>query len=152
MAGSSLDSIDRQIIEALEGDGRLSMRQLADQLHVSRANAYARFQRLRESGVITGFSARVDPAARGFGTSAYVTMNVRQADWRDIHARLRALVGIEHIALVGGEFDVVLLVRARDNSDLRRLVLDEIQGIPGVLATRTLLMFEESGPVLRQPD
>jgi len=50
------------------------------------------------------------------------------------------------MALVGGEFDVILLVRTRDNADLRRLVLDEIQGIPGVVSTRTLLIFEELTP------
>jgi hypothetical protein len=41
---------------------------------------------------------------------------------------------------------VILLVRAPDNAGLRRLVLDEIQGMPGVLNTRTLLVFEESTP------
>jgi DNA-binding Lrp family transcriptional regulator len=51
-----------------------------------------------------------------------------------------------HIALVGGDFDVIMLVRASDNTDLRRLVLDEIQGMPGVVNTRTLLVFEEFEP------
>lgn len=147
MAGAPIDQIDTQILDALERDGRLSMRQLAEQVHISRANAYARVERLTQSGVITGYTALVDPVARGLGTSAYLTMNVRQTDWRDIHAHLRALDGVEHIALVGGEFDVVMLVRARDNADLRRLVLDQIQAIPGVLSTRTLLVFEESSPV-----
>lgn len=144
MAGTTIDAIDERILSALERDGRLSMRQLAEQVHVSRANAYARVERLTESGVITGFSAVIDPVARGLKTSAYVTMHVNQPDWRDIHAELRTLDGVEHIALVGGEFDVVLLVRARDNADLRRLVLDQIQGIHGVISTRTLLLFEES--------
>jgi DNA-binding Lrp family transcriptional regulator len=147
MAGAPIDEIDTQILGALERDGRLSMRQLAEEVHISRANAYARVERLTQSEVITGYTALVDPVSRGLSTSAYLTMNVRQTDWRQIHAQLRALPGIEHIALVGGEFDVVMLVRARDNSDLRRLVLDEIQGIPGVLSTRTLLVFEESSPV-----
>lgn len=146
MAGAQIDDIDTRILDALERDGRLSMRQLAEEVHISRANAYARVERLTESGVIKGYTALVDPVGRGLGTSAYLTMNVRQPDWRGIHAQLRALDGVEHIALVGGEFDVVMLVRARDNADLRRLVLDEIQGIPGILSTRTLLVFEESSP------
>jgi DNA-binding Lrp family transcriptional regulator len=54
---------------------------------------------------------------------------------------------VVHIALVGGEFDAILLVRARDNADLRRLVLDVIQGMPGVVNTRTLLVFEEVEPL-----
>ena len=147
MAGPQIDEIDTQILDALERDGRLSMRQLAEEVHISRANAYARVERLTRAQVITGYTALVDPVGRGLGTSAYLTMNVRQTDWRTIHSQIRALAGIEHIALVGGEFDVVMLVRAKDNSDLRRLVLDDIQSIPGVLSTRTLLVFEESTPL-----
>jgi len=141
-----LDAVDRRIVDQLTEDGRMSMRTLAETLHISRANAYARVERLRESGVIRGFRADLDPVATGLGTSAYVTLNVRQADWREIREHLLSLPGVVHIALVGGEFDVVLLVRARDNADLGRLVLDEIQGLPGVVNTRTLLVFEEHSP------
>ena len=141
-----LDDTDRRILDELVVDGRMSMRTLADRLHVSRANAYARVDRLQKSGVIRGFRADVDPVASGLATTAYVTLNLRQADWRRIREQLQALPGVAHIGLVGGEFDVILLVRARDNEDLRRLVLDEIQGMEGVLTTRTILVFEEHEP------
>ncbi|MEU8817261.1 Lrp/AsnC family transcriptional regulator [Actinoplanes sp. NPDC048796] len=138
-----VDDIDRQILAELTQDGRLSMRTLAERLHISRANAYARVERLRSTNVIRGFRADVDPVAAGLGTSAYVTVNLNQAEWRDVADQLRALPGVVHIALVGGEFDVIMLVRAPDNAALGRLVLDEIQGMPGVVNTRTLLVFEE---------
>jgi len=144
---SPLDATDHQILDALVSDGRMSMRTLAETLHISRANAYARVERLRTSGVIRGFRAEVDPELSGLGTSAYVTLNVRQEKWRQIAEQLQALPGVVHIALVGGEFDVVLLVRATDNADLRRVVMDGIQGMPGVIATRTLLVFEEPRPL-----
>jgi DNA-binding Lrp family transcriptional regulator len=143
---SALDDIDRRILAELGRDGRMPIRTLAETLHISRANAYARVQRLRETKVIKGFRADIDHVAAGMTTSAYVTVNLRQADWRPVGERLRMLPGVVHIALVGGEFDVILLVRARDNTDLRRLVLDEIQGMPGVVNTRTLLVFEEFEP------
>ncbi|MEV6349694.1 Lrp/AsnC family transcriptional regulator [Actinoplanes sp. NPDC051851] len=138
-----VDDIDRQILTELGRDGRMSIRHLSEALHISRANAYARVQRLRETNVIRGFRADIDHIAAGMTTSAYVTVNLHQAEWREVGDRLRALPGVVHIALVGGEFDVILLVRAKDNTDLRRLVLDEIQGMPGVVNTRTLLVFEE---------
>ena len=140
---AALDATDQRILDTLARDGRMSMRTLAETLHISRANAYARVERLQTTGVIKGFRADIDPVASGLGTSAYVTLNLRQADWRDVRAQLQALPGVAHIALVGGEFDAILLVRARDNADLRRLVLDEIQGMAGVESTRTLLVFEE---------
>jgi DNA-binding Lrp family transcriptional regulator len=142
----ALDHIDRRILAELSRDGRIPIRQLAETLHISRANAYARVQRLRDTHVIKGFRADVDHVAAGMSTSAYVTVTLRQAEWREVGERLRQLPGVVHIALVGGDFDVILLVRARDNADLRRLVLDEIQGMPEVVNTRTLLVFEEFDP------
>jgi DNA-binding Lrp family transcriptional regulator len=140
---ADLDDVDHRILDELTADGRMSMRTLAERLHISRANAYARVDRLRKAGVVRRFTADIDPQAAGLGTSAYVTLSLRQADWREVRAQLQRLEGVAHIGLVGGEFDVILLVRARDNADLRRLVLDEIQGMPGVLNTRTHLVFEE---------
>ncbi len=140
---AELDSTDRALLAELGADARLSMRTLAERVHVSRANAYARVARLREQGVIRGFHADLDATALGLGTTAYVTLNLRQSDWRVVRERLLALDGVVHVGLVGGEFDVILLVRARDNEDLRRIVLDEIQGMPEVQSTRTLLVFEE---------
>ena len=139
----ALDDTDREILDVLSRDGRISMRALAETTHISRANAYARVERLTKDGVIRGYHAVVDPELSGLSTSAYVTVNLRQSHWRQIQQHLRTLPGVVHIALVGGDFDAVLLLRARDNADLRRLVLEEILSIEGVLNTRTLLIFEE---------
>lgn len=138
-----LDDIDRGIIDALCRDGRLSIRALAEEVRISRANAYTRLERLTSSGAITGFTATVDPAAIGLGTSAYVMLTVRQNSWRELKARLQAIPEVRHMALLGGEFDVILLVRAADNTALREVVLNELQAIPEVIATRTSLVFED---------
>ena len=143
----TVDETDRKILRELARDGRMSIRTLAETIHISRANAYARVERLRNEGVIRGFRADVDPVASGLGTTAYVTVNLAQPKWKAIRERLRQLDGVAHIGLVGGEFDVIMLVRVKDNAALRRLVLDEIQSIPGVTGTRTLLVFEEVEPV-----
>lgn len=142
---AELDEIDRRILSELEADGRLSGRALAERVTISRANAYARFERLVADGVITGFTARVDPVKVGLTTSAYVAMTVRQSNWRDLQVKLRAIPEVRHMALMGGEFDVMLLVRAADNNALRRVVLEQLQTIPGVLSTKTFLIFEDAG-------
>ncbi len=142
---ATLDEIDRRIVAELQADGRLSGRGLAERISISRANAYARLERLVDTGVITGFTAVVDPAKVGLRTSAYVTLSVRQNSWRDLQDRLRAIPEVRHMALVGGEFDVMLLVRTADNDALRRVVLEQLQSIPSVLATRTFLIFEDTG-------
>ncbi|GAA1439387.1 Lrp/AsnC family transcriptional regulator [Leifsonia poae] len=138
-----MDEIDSRIVDALRADGRASITAVADAAHVSRANAYTRLARLLDEGVITGFTAKVDPARSGRGSSAYVTMRVEQSSWHELRDRLRSIPEVEHFALVGGDFDVILLVRARDNEDLRRVVLEELPAIPSVRDTKTSLIFED---------
>ncbi|OQR60858.1 AsnC family transcriptional regulator [Streptomyces maremycinicus] len=138
-----LDAIDQDILQMLQADGRASIRSVAERVHVSRANAYARINRLIEDGVIRGFGARVDHERAGQGTSAYITLKIVQNSWRTVREQLRLLPGASHIALVGGDFDVLLLVHTPDNRALREVVLTRLQAIPEVLSTRTLLVFEE---------
>ncbi|WP_407989230.1 Lrp/AsnC family transcriptional regulator [Kitasatospora sp. CMC57] len=144
---SSLDRVDRSILRLLQQDGRASIRSVAERVHVSRANAYARISRMVEDGIIRGFTARIDHERAGQGASAYITLKIVQNSWRTVREQLLALPGVAHIALVGGEFDVLLLVHTADNHALRELVLGQIQGIPQVLATQTLLVFEETDQV-----
>ncbi len=142
LAGA-LDATDSAIIAALQRDGRLSVRALAEQTHISRANAYARIARMVEQGTIAGFTVRLDPRRIGLGTTAYIGITIDQTAWRSVAARLREIPYVEHFALVGGDHDVLALVRAPDNAALRDVVLDRIQDIPGVRASRTWLVFEE---------
>ncbi|MCO4252105.1 Lrp/AsnC family transcriptional regulator [Pseudarthrobacter raffinosi] len=142
-AETPLDRVDRAILAELIRDGRMSVTQVADNVHISRAHAYARITRLTDEGVLTKFTALVDPIKTGRKSSAYVTLKVKQQSWRELREQLRSVPEIEHIALVGGDFDVILLVRGIDNLDLRRLIFDQLQSMPGVLDTQTFLVFED---------
>jgi DNA-binding Lrp family transcriptional regulator len=140
---AELDDTDHAILRMLRRDARASMTAIAEAVHISRAGAHARIRRLTDAGVITGYSVRTDPVLLGHHASAYVTLAIEQASWQDVRDRLNAIPEVEHMALVGGDFDVILLVRARDARDLRRVVLEDIQAIPSIRSTRTTLIFED---------
>lgn len=138
-----LDDIDRAVVAALCEDGRMSMRALAAKLHISRAGAYARVQRLEDVGVITGYTAQVDPQRYGHGLSAYVHLKIAQSAWKQLRTRLMTIAEVEHAALVSGDSDIVLLVRTRDTAALRELVLNTFQNMPEVVSTQTVLIFDD---------
>ena len=147
-----LDDLDRQIVAALRANGRLSMRALAGELHVSRANAYARVDRLERAGVITGYSATINPQKYGYGLSAYVFLNIAQQSWKKVRNQVLGIPEVDHAALVSGEHDIMLLVRTRDAAALRDLVLTRLQGMPEVNSTQTVLIFDELLPRERRGD
>ena len=143
---ASVDHIDTQMLGLLQGDARLSIRALAEQLGISRANAYLRFNRLIEAEVIRGFTIDVDHSALGLQTSAYVEVSMEQNAWRSVSAALSRIEAVQYVCLLGGAFDALVLIRTYDNHSLRDVILDDVQGIEGITSTRTLLIFEEVRP------
>jgi DNA-binding Lrp family transcriptional regulator len=143
---AALDETDRLIVEELRADGRVSMRTLADRVHISRANAYARVARLERDGVITGYAALIDPVRYGYALSAYVYLDIAQRSWKSVRGQLLGMPEVDHVALISGEHDILLRVRARDAVSLRDVVLTRLQEIAEVRATQTVLIFEELTP------
>jgi DNA-binding Lrp family transcriptional regulator len=142
-ARSALDDVDRRLLRLLAEDGRISVNELATRAHISRAAAYARFDRLRESGVITGFTATVDPEKVGVPVAALVLVNVDQAHWEQVRDDIQALPGLEFLAFTSGAFDMVLLVRVPDIHALRDIVLVRLHSIPHVRTTHTNFVLDE---------
>ena len=140
---TDLDRIDRQMIDELRHDGRISVPMLGERLGIARATAYTRFDRLIEEGVITGFTAEVDPARLGQHVAALVLVNVEQGRWREAQEHLVMLPGVEWVGLATGPFDIILLVRCEDLPQLRDVVLVELHTLPEVTSAQTVVLLDE---------
>jgi len=141
-----LDAIDRKIIALLTTDGRMSINELANQASISRASAYSRVERLRTSGVIEGFTARINPHKVGLDIAALIFVNADQHGWKTLQHKLLDLPGLEHLAVTTGTFDFSLLVRVPDMQTLRDVVLERLQAMPEVRSTQTAFVLDEHRP------
>lgn len=139
----TVDEVDVRLVSLLQQDARLSVRAMSERLGISRANAYLRFNRLIDSGVIKRFTAEVDHSALGLQTSAYVEISMEQNAWRAVRDALARIDAVKYVCLLGGAFDALVLIRTYDNHTLRDVILDELQAIDGITSTRTLLIFDE---------
>ncbi|GAA1137754.1 Lrp/AsnC family transcriptional regulator [Nesterenkonia lutea] len=139
----SLDSVDHRILHALSVDARQSVSAIAAALHLSRANAYERISRLRRAGVLKGYTAVIDPRAAGMATAAYVFLTLKQDDWEVLRRALADEPAVRHLALVGGQYDAVLLVRTRTVEELRRVIFERIQSLACVQSSQTALIFDD---------
>lgn len=137
-----IDAIDRRIIAALGKDARLSIRSLADLVHISRTAANIRLNRLLEYKVITGFSANVDREALGLGITAIVIVKV-DADWPTVSEALASLPFVEKAQALAGDIDILLTVSAPDHDALSDTILRSIRNMPGVASTRSYMILEE---------
>lgn len=138
-----LDETDRRILSELSQDARLSVRAIAERVHVSRTAAHSRLNRLIDAGVITGFGAQIDRAALGLGVSALVVVRIGEVPWEQMAKALAALPFVEKIQAVSGDIDIVLTVSAPDHDTLAQAVLRNIHDMPGVVSSRTHVILEE---------
>jgi Lrp/AsnC family leucine-responsive transcriptional regulator len=142
-AATGLDPVDRRLLELLADDARISVAALAEKAGISRAAAYARLDGLRDSGVIEGYSVRVNPARVGLGVTALVLVAGQQPAWRSLRRRLVSMPEVEYCAFTTGEYDALLLVRVPDVETLRDVVLERLQASEEIRATQTIFVLEE---------
>jgi DNA-binding Lrp family transcriptional regulator len=108
-----------------------------------------RVDRLRASGAITGFSARVDPAALGWTTEAYVELYCRgRTSPADIAAAVIQHPEIIDACTVTGEADALLHIRAADVRHFER-VMERIGAEPFVVRTRSVIVLSR---LVNRPD
>ena len=120
-----MEEIDRAIVAALTGDGRMSYTDLAERVGLSVSAAHQRVRRLEQRGVIRGYAARVDYEAIGLPLTALIAIrpfDPSQTD--DAPDRLAHLPEIEACYSVAGEDFYLLLVRIAGPVDLERLLQD----------------------------
>jgi DNA-binding Lrp family transcriptional regulator len=141
--GEPLDDIDRRIVAELSRDGRLSVRTLAERVHVSRTAAHNRLQALQRRGVISGFGAQIDRKAIGLEISALVVVRIGEVPWEQIAAKLATLPFVEKVQAVSGDIDIILTVSAPDHEQLSQAILRDIHDMPGVVSTRSHLILAE---------
>ena len=139
----ALDEIDLSILRELQRNGRVSINELASRVSVSRATAYARLERLRTEGAITGFTTVLDPDVIGLGVAAIVLVNVEQHQWRESLTELAALPGVERVLVTSGTSDFALLVRVADIGDLRDVLLGRLQAMSRVRSSQTIFVLGE---------
>ncbi|MCO6005856.1 Lrp/AsnC family transcriptional regulator [Actinoallomurus purpureus] len=143
-----LDAVSVRMLDVLREDGRISIAALAQQVGISRANAYSRFEALRANGVIVRFTAQVDHVRSGLGVCALVFVTVRQQMWRQFRNQLALMPEVEYCAITTGQHDAMIQIRVPDVATVHHLVTHRLASIPAVKATETVFILDE---VLRRP-
>lgn len=141
---SRVDAIDRKILALLQGDGRLTVTELAERVQLSLSPCHRRLRNLEQSGAITGYRANVDLAAVGLGFESLVFVTMRRSDGDTVRAFEDAVGDIANVLQAQrlfGEPDYLLRVVARDLVAFQSLYDEVLSTLPGVQRlTSTLVM------------
>jgi DNA-binding Lrp family transcriptional regulator len=73
--------------------------------------------------------------------NAIVLLNVESAKINQVAARLVELDGVSEVYSVAGQYDLVVVIRARDDERIASLVTEELLQVDGLLSSETLIAF-----------
>jgi len=142
-----LDELDARLLGLLRAEPRVGVLEASRRLGVARGTVQARLDRLQQRGVITGYGPDIDPAALGYGVTAFVTLEIRQARGHDpVAERLGAIAEVLEAHTITGSGDMLCRVVARSNADLQR-VIDAIVAVDGVVRTSTVIALDSPLPL-----
>ncbi|MCU9836658.1 Lrp/AsnC family transcriptional regulator [Ruegeria sp. WL0004] len=135
-----MDQIDHRIVRALQKDGRMTVTELADKVGLSPTPCARRLDRLQRDGVITGYSATVDPAKLGLSVSIFVSVELEKQDRAAVDAFEKAILRCDEVMecyLMTGSRDILLRVVAADLAAFDRFLENRLMKIPGIRNLRS---------------
>ena len=140
-----LDAHDKRILNILKTEGRLPVSEIAERVGLSKTPCSVRMKKLKEKGVIRGFTVILDQSRIGRNHVAFVEVKLHdtsEAALTDFNKAVRNIPEIEQCHMVAGPFDYLLKVRTRDIMAYRRVLGDTISTLPHMANTSTFVVME----------
>lgn len=141
-----LDRIDRKILAALQGDGRITNLELADKVGLSPTATAERVKRLTRDGYILGYTARLDPVRLQRGLLVFVEIKLDRMNpevFSTFAAAIARAPEVLECHLIAGGFDYLVKARVKDMEAYRTFLSDVLMALPGVRETHTYPVMEE---------
>jgi DNA-binding Lrp family transcriptional regulator len=154
-AGHQLDGLDGRLLALFAAEPRIGVLECSRRLGVARGTVQARLDRLTRDGVVTGWGPELDAAAMGFTVTAFVTLEIRQANpERPSHdavaAHLATIPEVLEVHTITGAGDMFARIVARSNAELQG-VIDRVVDSDAVVRTSTVIALATQIPYRMQP-
>jgi DNA-binding Lrp family transcriptional regulator len=140
-----LDEVDRRILRQLVADARTPNNALAQAVGIAPSTCLGRVRALRDSGVIRGYHADVDPAALGRPIQAMIAVRLQshaRGHIPEFAAAVAKLPEVLNVFFLAGAVDFYVHIAAASTQDLRDFVVINLSRNPDVALTETNLIFE----------
>ncbi|PQM29587.1 AsnC family transcriptional regulator [Sphingopyxis lindanitolerans] len=140
-----MDAIDRNILQELSRDGRISNLELAERVGLSPSACLRRVQELERSRVIRGYRAVIDPAKRGLTFLAYVTVGLSshsKASQAGFEAAMAEAPEVRECHNLTGAIEYLLRVETRDLAAYKHFHTEVLGVLPQVHSITTYVLMD----------
>lgn len=141
-----MDNFDYLILNHLQKNGRLSNKDLANNIQLSTAPCLRRVKELEKRGVIEGYKAKLNPKKLGFKLMAYVqvTVHKNESDWFETFNReIKQFKEVQECHLMsGGDTDYLVKLLVTDMDEYNHFVMKRLSKIKIVANTSSNFVME----------
>jgi Lrp/AsnC family leucine-responsive transcriptional regulator len=130
-----MDSIDRKILKALQANARASLQDIGQAAGLSASPCWERIRKMEQTGVIEGFTVRLNAQALGLNDTVLVQVTLDSHSDNTLEKFGEILAAIPEVIeayLVSGEYDYLLRVAVKDTRDYERLLRERLYKIKGI--------------------
>lgn len=140
-----IDAIDRAILAELKSNAKITLTDIAERVGLSTTPCQKRIKHMEKSGVITGYTTRVNRRLLGENHIAFVQVTLKDTRTHALRAFNQAVLDmpeIEECHMMAANYDYLLKVRTGNMGSFRALLGEKISALPHVLKTSTFVAME----------
>jgi Lrp/AsnC family transcriptional regulator for asnA, asnC and gidA len=144
--GYTIDKTDRQILELLTGNARMSFLEVARKCGISGAAVHQRIQKLSEANIIDGSRMVLNPKGLGYQTCAFIGIQLNLSSTSTHQMVFQQIMEIQEIVEchhITGKYSLFVKIFTKNNEHLKKVIVERIQVIPEVTATETFISLEK---------
>jgi Lrp/AsnC family transcriptional regulator, leucine-responsive regulatory protein len=130
-----MDKTDRKILKALQANARASLQEIGQAAGLSASPCWGRIKKMEESGVIEGYTVRLNAQALDLNDTVLVQVTLDSHSDNTLEKFGEILASIPEVIeayLVSGDYDYLLRVAVRDTRDYERLLREKLYRIKGI--------------------
>ena len=145
--GMTFDRIDRQILDLLQEDGRMTNVELAERVGLTAPPCLRRVRALEEAGAIRGYHAELDPGTLGYPITVFAMVSLKsqaEHDLADFEHHVAAIPEIRECHMLNGEIDFILKIVAADLKSFQGILTTHLTPAPNVASVKTSLTIRTS--------
>ncbi len=149
-----LSMMDKKILRQLQQKGRITYAELANRVGLSTSPCLERVKRMEREGVISGYTALLNPRYLNAGLVVFVQIRLArtaQDIFEDFKSAAAALEEVQECYLVSGNFDYLIKARVEDMDAYRKFLGETLLTLPGVLESTSYVVMEQVKETMNVP-
>ncbi|WP_066649693.1 MULTISPECIES: Lrp/AsnC family transcriptional regulator [Sphingomonas] len=146
----AFDRIDRQILDLLQEDGRMTNVDLAERVGLTAPPCLRRVRALEEQGAIRGYHADLDAATLGYPITVFAMVSLRsqaESDLAAFESHIAAIPEVRECHMLNGEIDFILKLVATDLKSFQEILTSRLTTAPNVASVKTSLTIRTAKAV-----